>query len=300
MGNKDLGAFYYSIGELGASHKAYSRMRDYCTQPKHVAEMFVKLILVAIAQRSWMTVQSHFQKVRQLSLRDEDRTRLEPGLWACAGLALMASQNYRNAADAFLNMRAAYLSSEPVCDVAFDREVMTGNDVAVYGGLCALASMDRAELQSRVLSSSEFRQFLELEPHVRRAISLFCASKYSACLEVLEEYRNDWLLDVYLQPLLEELFELVRSKSLKQYFVPFSSVELSDLEKAFPPRKLARDNNRAVNSAGADKGMDSGTEGDGNGRSAAIEEDLVEMISRGYLDGRLDLVDRVSIPSCFK
>lgn len=294
MGNEDLGTFYYSIGDLGSAHRAYSRMRDYCTLSDHVAQMSFKLILVAIAQRNWIAVHSYFQKIDQLNLRPSEYERIKPGLWACTGLSRMASHNYRSAADAFLRVSTTFTSSSgPQDSIAFDRDVLTGNDVAVYGGLCALASMDRAEMQSRVLASPDFRQFLEMEPHVRRAISLFCASKFSACLGVLQEYRNDWLLDVFLQPLLDELFELVRTKCLVQFFIPFKAVSLAELERAFPPRHQQK-------STGTNEMTDRDTDTteaiavDEIGDGKRIEDELTDMISAGHLNARLDLVDRVS------
>lgn len=44
---------------------------------------------------------------------------------------------------------------------------MSPADVAVYGGLCALASFDRPELKSRVLDNIGFREFLEAAPQAR-------------------------------------------------------------------------------------------------------------------------------------
>ena len=295
MGNEDLGTFYYSIGDLGSAHWAYSRMREYCTLSDHVAQMSFKLILVAIARRNWITVHSYFQKIDQLNLRPSEYERIKPGLWACTGLSRMASRSYRSAADAFLRVGTTFTSSsEPQEGIAFDRDVLTGNDVAVYGGLCALASMDRAEMQSRVLASPDFRQFLEMEPHVRRAISLFCASKFSACLGVLQEYRNDWLLDVYLQPLIDELLELVRTKCLVQFFIPFKAVSLAELERAFPPRQQQKGNfiNEKDN-RDADNNEANAVDKIGVGKR--IEDELTDMISAGHLNARLDLVDRVSL-----
>jgi COP9 signalosome complex subunit 1 len=135
----------------------------------------------------------------------------------------------------------------------------------VYGGLCALASMDRSELQDKVLANSEFRNFLELEPHIRRAINLFCNSKYSACLEVLEGYRNDYLLDVYLSKVLNTMYSKIRTKSIVQYFIPFSCVTLDEMASKFPTT-----NHR-------------------------IEDELERMINDDTLDARIDLVDRLLI-----
>lgn len=97
--------------------------------------------------------------------------------------------------------------------------------MAVYGGLCALATFDRQELQRNVISSrwveggvlgtaalllrpqppsggwagragseesgicSSFKLFLELEPQVRDIIFKFYESKYASCLKMLDEMK---------------------------------------------------------------------------------------------------------------
>jgi hypothetical protein len=43
-------------------------------------------------------------------------------------------------------------------------EVISPQDVATYGGLCALASLDRKELKERVLDNITFRAALEARP----------------------------------------------------------------------------------------------------------------------------------------
>ena len=265
MGHEDLAGYNYITGDLAYAHRSFNRMRDYCTLPKHIAEMSMKLIVVAVAQRNWHSVQMQLQKINQISLKPDETAKIEPALDPCSGLTLMSQRYYRDAATAFLRTSPTFVTLEPIAGIMFQRELLTANDVAVYGGLCALASMDRDDLQSLVLAKSDFRQFLELEPHIRRAISLFCSSKYASCLEVLESYRTDWLLDIYLQPLLGELFQLVRTKCIVQYFIPFSCVSLDEMGKAFA------------------------TTGKPN-----VEEELVDMIERGHLNARIDLVERVS------
>ena len=62
-------------------------------------------------------------------------------------------------------------------------------DIALYGTLCSLACFDRSELKHNVLESSEFRQYLELEPHLRELISSLYECRYSDCLDILEKYK---------------------------------------------------------------------------------------------------------------
>ncbi|EUC43498.1 hypothetical protein COCMIDRAFT_7059 [Bipolaris oryzae ATCC 44560] len=266
MGNEDLGHFYYDIGDFSNAQKAYMKMREHCTSPKHLADMTLRLVFVSIAQKSWTNVLANLAKSEATQVKGEEKAKLEPIISACSGLCHMAMGNFREATTAFLSTSAAYLTAEPAAYIKWQKEVISPNDVAVYGGLCALAYMDRSDLQSRVLANTEFRNFLELEPHIRRAINLFCNSKYSACLEVLEGYRNDYLLDVYLSKILNTIYSRIRNKSIVQYFIPFSCVTLDEMTSKFPAAE---------------------------GRT--IEEDLEEMIKNRQLDARIDLVDRLLI-----
>lgn len=273
MGQEDLGTHYMSTANLDASAKAYQKMREYCTTPKHIAEMTVKLIYIAILTPSWLPALSSCQKLRALSLKPEDKARFDPIAQACSGLASLGTSNYRAAATSFLSVDPSYVNIGPLAGIDFSRCVMTGNDIAVYGGLCALASMDRQELQTQVLENVDFRNFLELEPHVRRAISFFCGGKYSQCLATLEAYRADYLLDIFLSPHINALYQAIRSKSIIQYFIPFSSVTLSALAAAFPHVSAS-----AAGTANA---------------AYLIEEELVDMIQNRTLDARIDVVNQV-------
>ncbi|KAF1914048.1 26S proteasome subunit RPN7-domain-containing protein [Ampelomyces quisqualis] len=265
MGNEDLGHFYFDTGDYSSAHKAYMKMREHCTSNKHLADMTLRLVYVSIAQKSWLGVQTNIAKVEAAQLKGDDKTKLEPIVSVCSGLSHMSIGNFREAANHFLRTSPTYLSLEPAANISWQKDVISPNDVAVYGGLCALASMDRNDLQDRVLANSEFRNFLELEPHIRRAINLFCNSKYSACLEVLQGYRNDYLLDVYLSKVVHIIYSRIRTKSIVQYFIPFSCVTLDEMSAKFP-------------SAGS-----------------AIENELEDMINAGTLNARIDLVDRLLI-----
>lgn len=265
MGNEDLGHFYYGTGDYSSAHKAYMKMREHCTSNKHLADMTLRLVYTSITQKSWLQVQTNLAKVEAAQLKGDEKTKLDPIVSACNGLLNMSLNNFREAANYFIKTSPTYLTAEPAAGIVWQKEVITPNDVATYGGLCALASMDRTELQDRVLGNSDFRNFLELEPHIRRSINLFCNSKYSACLEVLEGYRNDYLLDVHLSKVLGAMYNRIRTKSIVQYFIPFSCVTLDEMATKFP-------------SIGS-----------------PIEEELEEMINNGTLDARIDLVDRLLI-----
>ena len=274
MGNEDLGSHFYSIGDLSSATKAYSRMRDYCTTPSHIASTAFRLILVSIEQENWLAVQSQVHKIRNLQMKQEDATRNQPKTAAAMGLQQMAAGEYRDAA-------LSFLSTDPSLSDSYN-EVLTSNDVAVYGGLCALASMSRAELQNKVLGDTSFRNFLEFEPHIRRAISFFCSGKYSQCLEILTSYRADYLLDLYLQVHYEAIVHKVRTKSIVEYLRPFSRVTLSSMQRMFGQAAAA--NGATTNGSTNDTQS-----------TTPIEDELITLIESGTLKAKIDLENRVLV-----
>ena len=267
MGYDDLGQHYYQIGDLANSTKSYARMRDYCTTPSHITIMCFRIIQVSADQANWLAVQSNVQKIRNQTQRPDDVEKARAKLSAAMGLSQLASGSYADAATSFINTDPRMLQAkldDPVDEEAYN-ELITPNDIAVYGGLCALASMTRDELQTRVLENANFRNYLELESHIRRAVSLFVSSKYSACLSILESYKSDYLLDVHLQRHIPEIYFQIRSKAIIQYFIPFSRVTLSTLATAF------------------------------NTDEQSIESELIDMIERNSLDARIDLEHRILV-----
>ncbi|KAI5801194.1 26S proteasome subunit RPN7-domain-containing protein [Geopyxis carbonaria] len=255
MGHEDLGNHYYACGELTNAVKSYSRMRDFCTAPKHILDMSLQIIRVSIEQGNYMSVQAHIAKIRNLQRTPEEEEQLKPKLNTAMALAHMSLGAYRDAARAFLDC-------PPTLGASFN-EVLSSNDVAVYGGLCALASMDRQALKTEVLDNTNFRQFLELEPHMRRAISFFFTAKYASCLQILDEYKADYMLDVHLARHVRALYDTIRAKGIVQYFIPYSCVTLSGMAAAFSTPE------------------------------AQLEAELIRMIEARTLDARVDTKNRL-------
>ena len=96
---------------------------------------------------------------------------------------------------------------------------MSSNDVAVYGGLCAMAYFDREELKSRLLDNSDFKPYLELEPHIREAAHAFFSARYSVTLDILERHRPDFLVDIFISPHIDLLYKEIRQKALVRPFI---------------------------------------------------------------------------------
>ncbi|XP_057454527.1 COP9 signalosome complex subunit 1 [Lotus japonicus] len=223
MGYNDLGDFYYAHGQLGDAFKSYVRTRDYCTTSKHIIHMCMSAILVSIEMGQFSHVSSYVSKAEQTPEGLDPITVSK--LRCAAGLANLEAKKYKLAARKFLETGPELVNHY--------NEVIAPQDVATYGGLCALATFDRAELKAKVIDNSNFRNFLELVPEVRELVNDFYSSHYASCLEYLGNLKANLLLDIHLHDHVETLYDQIRHKALIQYTLPFVSVDLNMMADAF-------------------------------------------------------------------
>ncbi|CAK7274453.1 hypothetical protein SEPCBS57363_006171 [Sporothrix epigloea] len=227
MGHEELGRHLESIGNLIGAADAYSRMRPDVSTPKHIVDMGRHLVSVYIQRKEWASVISQLGKITGIQGSDKERL-IRPYIRAMSGVALLGQKSYEAAASCFLEVDG---SSAPIGTLTDG--YLCANDIAIYGGLLALATMDRTQLQLNVLENSKFRAFLELEPHLRRAIAHFVNGRYAECLSILASYRADYMLDLYLHWHLDTLYSMIRNKCITNYLIPFSCVTLESMDKAF-------------------------------------------------------------------
>eukprot|EP00899_Mesostigma_viride_P012739 jgi/Mesvir1/21466/Mv03922-RA.1 len=223
MGHNDLGDHFYQRGDLQNAFKSYVRTRDYCTTGKHIIAMCLNVICVSIELGQFVHVTNYVQKAEQTP--ETQDVVIQAKLRCASGLSHLEAKKYKLAARRFL-------------DTSFElghaySDVLAPQDVAVYGGLCALATLDRSELKQRAIDNLQFRNFLELVPDVRELIDDFYASRYASCLDYLQKLRPMLLLDIHLHDHVESLYGQIRQRALIQYVTPFTSVDLSIMADAF-------------------------------------------------------------------
>jgi COP9 signalosome complex subunit 1 len=127
--------------------------------------------------------------------------------------------------------------AKKLSEVAFEsaeklNHIISVDDIAVYAGLCALAEYSREGLKN-LFDDSNFQSYLEQSPRVRQMISSFYTSDYAQCLSILEVFKNDLQLDIHLHDHVGNLYEKIRNKALKEYFMPYGSVDLLKMATAF-------------------------------------------------------------------
>ncbi|KAJ1344240.1 hypothetical protein BSLG_001380 [Batrachochytrium salamandrivorans] len=146
-------------------------------------------------------------------------------LASISGIINLDSGAYRKAAKNFLSIPFEF-SNELY-------ESISPNDVAIYGGLMALATFERPELKRLVFENSHFKQYLELEPQIREMIYAFYSLNFRASIEIMGKMKNNLLLDMYLHDHVENLYQLIRKRALVQYFYPFVTVDMNKMATSF-------------------------------------------------------------------
>jgi len=224
MGHNDLGDFHSARGDFAMALKCYVRTRDYCTTSKHIITMCLNIIRVSIHMGNFSHVANYITKAESTDSSGSDPV-LMAQLRVSAGLGQLEAKKYKLAARKFLE-------TNPELGSSF-HEIVSPQDVATYGALCALASFDRAELKAKVIDNTNFRSFLELVPEVRELVHDFYNSRYASCLKTLEKLKPDLLLDLHLHDHVAALYTDIRSKALVQYFSPFVTVDMKRMADAF-------------------------------------------------------------------
>lgn len=258
-GHDDLGDHYLDCGDLSNALKCYSRARDYCTSGKHVVNMCLNVIKVSVYLQNWSHVLSYVSKAEgtpdfsEVHGKDSNQTILTR-LKCASALAELATKKYKSAAKHFLQANFDH------CDFP---ELLSPSNVAMYGGLCALATFDRHELQKNVIFSSSFKLFLELEPQLRDIIFKFYESKYASCLKLLDEIKDNLLLDMYIAPHVNALYTQIRNRALIQYFSPYLSADMRKMASAFNTTVLA------------------------------LEDELMQLILDGQIQARIDSHNKI-------
>jgi len=244
------------MGDLANALKCYSRSRDYCSSSKHIVNMCFNVIKVSIYLKNWSYVLSYVNKAESAleSNFDKDDAVSICKLKCEAGLSDFNSKRYKSAAKHFL---------QATFDNCNFSEIVTPNNVAIYGSLCALATYDRQELQKHVIQSSTFKSFLEIEPQVREIIFKFYESKYAICLKLMDQMKDIFMLDMYLSSHVNTLYTWIRHRALRQYFSPYKSADLNKMSIAF------------------------------NTSTTALEDELIHLILEGQIQARIDSQNKI-------
>uniref|UniRef100_A0A915NFL2 PCI domain-containing protein n=1 Tax=Meloidogyne floridensis TaxID=298350 RepID=A0A915NFL2_9BILA len=252
---------YVQMGNLPDALKLYTRgMREYCTSPNQIIQMLISWINVTIYAEQWQklfvllpqadraineiierenvssipsntfsttqysSLQSLQIPARTSKIQKDLILSSKAKILAVYGLAFLQNKNYKAAAEKFMTIDL---------DVLNYPQLISPSDVAIYALICALATFSRTELKEKVLGSPLFRKSLESEPKLIELLQRFCQSQFGICLDILNDLRDQLLLNIYLAPHISFLYSLIRQSALIQYFDTYLSSEIGQMAIEF-------------------------------------------------------------------
>ncbi|KAK5581452.1 hypothetical protein RB653_001485 [Dictyostelium firmibasis] len=218
----DLGEFYYKLGDHQNALKCFIRTRDYCTTSKHVLAMCFNIIKLGVDNQNYTHAPSYIAKAEQ-----------SPDLDSASNAKLRSVNGLLNLDSSRFKLAARKFIETPFEQSNVFSDIISPQDIAYYGGLCALATFDRNELKKKVIDDPMFKNYLELVPELRELINDFYNTKYGSCLKYLDKMKPILLLDIHLYKHVESLYQKIRSKALIQYFSPYQSVDMNIMAGAF-------------------------------------------------------------------
>lgn len=241
MACNDIGQFYESRGDLPAALKYYLRNRDYSHPAKYEMEFILNILRVKINIPHLNQIDSFAAKGQKNPMLEHSgcgNSKVRRGLAArmkvCCGLAALAGGKYKMAARKFVEVEPELQYAHTLPCAEWSKHVLLPRDVALLGGLCALAAFDRDELRQHVIDEScSFRHFLELLPAMREMVGDFFGSRYSSCLTMLRSFGTELIFDVHVSPHLDELQHMIRNRALIQYISPYTRLDLRIMARAF-------------------------------------------------------------------
>jgi len=224
MGHTDLGEFFFARGDYMDAFRSYVRTRDYCTTGKHVLWTCLGAIKAALAMGNAHHALSYVQKGEAVpDLANEPIVQAKFN--AAAGLAQLMLHDYGMAGRRFCAVHP---------DLAQDPSwLVSPQDAAMYGALCALAFFGREEMRKRCIENVQFGQVLEHVPEIREMLHGMFSNQHAQGLEILDRLLPTLKLDKYLEEHLGSLQTEIRRRALVSYTLPFSTLRLESAARAF-------------------------------------------------------------------
>ncbi|KAI2507261.1 26S proteasome subunit RPN7 [Fragilaria crotonensis] len=163
-----IGDFLRQRGDLPAALRAIMRSREYCTTRAQTAHVCLVIIEMAMNMKNYQQVHDYVAKAAHSTVPGDTTYPLR--LKVASGTAFLAEGKFERAANQLISVWAGE-------DLGLPPE-----DIALYGTLCGLASLERDQLQTLLDTPG----FLDL-PHLE---ALFEGILHRLCMEYLKPYNR--------------------------------------------------------------------------------------------------------------
>ncbi|KAH9974350.1 G protein pathway suppressor 1 [Lactifluus volemus] len=242
MAHRDLAEFYRVTGDFDNALRHHTKSREFCTTTQNMLEMCLSVLELLLEQRTFSHVPTYVFKAESAldgvissghgssglgvsgSKKVDQHQTVEAKLALCTALSHLSNGNYAKAAQDFLQPMSATALAP------WAGSIISTGDIGVYATLCALATLGRAELKTRVVESEGVAGEGE---GMKELLEAWMASNFRAVLELLSRFSARLLLDPLLGTHVWALIALIRSRAVVLYFQPFATIRLERMSAAF-------------------------------------------------------------------
>ncbi|WOO79818.1 COP9 signalosome complex subunit 1b [Vanrija pseudolonga] len=116
----------------------------------------------------------------------------------------------------------------------WEGQAISTADTALVSAICALATGSREHLRRVLLDRASFHSAVDdSQGWVLDLVRAFVDARYGEAIVILRKAEPYLLLNPLLAPHTARLVSLIRTRAIKQYITPFSSVRISAMAQAF-------------------------------------------------------------------
>ncbi|KAI0033004.1 26S proteasome subunit RPN7-domain-containing protein [Vararia minispora EC-137] len=240
LAHRDLAAFHRACGSFESSLRHYTKSREFSTTPAHMLEMCLSVLELLIEHRNYAHITTYVFKAESAldaamaqassggnsgggstAKRNDAFKPTESKLSLSSALSLFHTRSYAKAAPKFL---------VPGTSSAWAGSLLHPGDSGIYGTLCALATMERAEVKRRYAAGDSA---LGEGEGMKDLVDAWLGSRFKNVIQLLDKHSTRFALDPLLAPHLTALTQALRSRALTLYFQPFSTIRLERMSAAF-------------------------------------------------------------------
>lgn len=228
----DLGYFYYQIGDMKKSLTQFLAMKNYCSTNLHLLDLSLRILMVHFQMEFELTTDGQFSNAMvnfdsiPSNIQQDKKTHLD----LLHGLFHLLRGNYVSCMKYLITIDYDTCLKFP--------QYLSPTDLLIYVALCALSCSDYHQIRLLIKDNARFRKFLELEPEIEEMLDLAAHFKYRKCLDLLESWKNDFLLDIFVSPQWEDLYSLIQRNFLKDFLKPYCQISLSQIHEEFSVLQL--------------------------------------------------------------
>ncbi|KAI9471265.1 hypothetical protein LPJ78_002294 [Coemansia sp. RSA 989] len=210
-------------GLMDESIRALQDGRSFCLDVSDQAQLHMEAARVSQLMCRWLQVATFVQRTESVAQKPSESLLAE-----MAVMKVQADFGDGKWSAAVAGLKQ--LSMESMKAVA--NGIVLPRDIALYGTLAGLASLQRDQIKHALLDNALFGQFLDSMPECLTLLQSFHGAKYTDVLACLDKIMSLCRLDPVISPHVATLEQKIRDNIVVLYIQPFMSIRLSSMAEA--------------------------------------------------------------------